>query len=437
MILHHQFLQQNQLHHRTNVQNHLLPRCLNQIALENAQIFPQFFAPDPCLLQDAASIITDPELIAKLQSLLQLQSPLHLQLHLWKLYLLMNQAMRHQHPNLHKVNARWTSQPNPEELQNQLRKCYQPQTWSIPMWLFLESETEKQPRQRSTKSTAKQSAIPVSIPTDTIMLKARVLVAMASDEAISLQDFDNYLKGTNLKFFNPALCTDEKPYKCICMFGPPNIGKSEAASSLNSYMNGVRQTTSSKKFYKWTCKRNNTNLFHYTNDGFSSDGGINWNNLIQSFDSVISNSPGRHMIVIEGHRLFESEEVMAKSDYTVILTGTPHTLRSRKRPTSQESLDLYSSRIKPWVKELNASRQILKIDARSSALAMSKKIAAYVIMREEGLPNAGRTLSDTTNLLELKDDTWEWHYNSQMAPQGKDPFRLMDIQWLALVNFRY
>ena len=166
-------------------------------------------------------------------------------------------------------------------------------------------------------------------------------------------------------------------------------------------MNGVRQTTSSKKFYKWTCERNNTNLFQYTNDSFASDTGINWNHLIQSFDSVISNTPGRHMIVIEGHRLFESEEEVAKSDYTAIFNWIP----SRKRPTSQESLDLYCSRIKPWVKELTASRQILKIDAKSSALALSKKIAAYVIMREEGLPNAGRTLSDTTKLLELKDDT--------------------------------
>ena len=166
-------------------------------------------------------------------------------------------------------------------------------------------------------------------------------------------------------------------------------------------MNGVKQSTSSTKFYKWTCESNNTKLFHYTKDSFASDAGITWGKLFQSFDSLVFNTPGRRMIAIEGHRLFESEEVVAKSDYT----GSPQTLRSRKRPTSQESLDLYCARIKPWVKELNASRQLLKIDARSSALAMSKKIAACVIMREEGLPNTGRTLSDTTKLLELKDDT--------------------------------
>ena len=102
------------------------------------------------------------------------------------------------------------------------------------MSISSESETPKQSRQRSTKSPTKKSA--ASVPMDTTMLKARVLVAMASDEAaVSLQDFDNYLKRTNLKFFDPALCTDEKPYRCICIFGPPKVGKSDAASSLNSY----------------------------------------------------------------------------------------------------------------------------------------------------------------------------------------------------------
>ena len=265
--------------------------------------------------------------------------------------------------------------------------------------IFSDSESPKPSRRRTTKSPTEMNTIPTSGPTDTAMLKARVLFAMASDETVSLEDFNNYLKRTNLKFFDPARCTDDKPYKRICMFGPPNVG-------LNAYINGVGQSTSSKKFYKWTCESNSTNLFHYTKDSFANDSGINWGNLIQTFDSVVSNSPGRHMIVIEGHRLFESEEVMKKkSDYTVILTGTSQTFRSRKRPTSQESLDLYCSRIKSWVKELNASRQILKIDARTSPISMSKRIAAYVIMREEGLPNAGRNLSDTTKLLELKPDT--------------------------------
>ena len=105
------------------------------------------------------------------------------------------------------------------------------------------------------------------------------------------------------------------------------------------------------------------------------------------------------MIAIEGHRLFESEEVVKLSDFFMISTGSPQALRSRKRPNAQVSLDLYCARIKPYVEELNASRQILKIDATSTA-SMSKKIATFVIMREQGLVNAGPTLSDTTSLLE-------------------------------------
>ena len=80
-------------------------------------------------------------------------------------------------------------------------------------------------------------------------------------ETISLQDFDGYIKRAGLSFFNPKNCTDEKPYRCICIFGPPNIGKLEAATSLNSYMNGVRQATTSANFYKWTCERGNIIFF--------------------------------------------------------------------------------------------------------------------------------------------------------------------------------
>ena len=141
-------------------------------------------------------------------------------------------------------------------------------------------------------------SIPPSVKVDTTMLQARVLTTMACDETISLQDFDNYIKRTGLSFFNPKNCTDEKPYKCICIFGPPNIGKSEAAASLNSYMNGVRQSTTSTKFYKWTCEGNSTNFFHYTNDSFISDTEVNWSKLLQSFHSVVFNTPGRHMIAL-------------------------------------------------------------------------------------------------------------------------------------------
>ena len=133
------------------------------------------------------------------------------------------------------------------------------------------SKADEPSHKKPMKLPSKTDSIPSAVQIDTIMLKARVLTAMASDESVSPQDFDNYLKRTVQQVFNPKSCSDEQPYKCICIFGPPNVGKSEAASSFNAYMNGVRQPTTSTKFYKWTCERNNTNFFHYTNDSFASD----------------------------------------------------------------------------------------------------------------------------------------------------------------------
>lgn len=119
-------------------------------------------------------------------------------------------------------------------------------------------------------------------------------------------------------------------------------------------------------------------------------------------------SPGKHFLVIEGHRIFESEEVMSLSDYAVVLTGTPYTLRKRKVPTPETSLQLYCDRVRPHVRELNSSKKILNVDARTPADSMVKKIAAFIIMHDLGLPEAGRYLSDTKTILETSETSWYW-----------------------------
>ena len=141
-------------------------------------------------------------------------------------------------------------------------------------------------------------------------------------------------------------------------------------------------------------------MFHYCNDTFSNQSGINFDKLMQSVNSVLYSSPGKHFLVIEGHRIFESEEVMALSNYVVVLTGTPYTLRNRKVPTPETSLQLYCERLRPQIQEINSSKRILKIDARTPAESMLKKIATFLIMNDLGFPEAGRYLSDTKSLLE-------------------------------------
>ena len=190
-----------------------------------------------------------------------------------------------------------------------------------------DSDDTDQPPQPSSKLILQKSSISSLAQLDTIKLQARVLVSMACNEAVSLQDFDNYIKKAGFSFLNSTSCTDEKPYKCVCIFGPPNIGKSGAASSLNAYINGVRQPALSKKFIN--TKKTNSPMTHLrvklisTGKNFSS----------HSIQSLPTCTPARHMIVIEGHRLHESDEVMNLSNYLVVLTGSPQTLRSRHRPT--------------------------------------------------------------------------------------------------------
>ena len=71
---------------------------------------------------------------------------------------------------------------------------------------------------------------------------------------------------------------------------PMSESRKQLQASCNAYMSGVRQSTTSAKFYKWTCERNNTNFFHYTNDSFACDTGINWSKLV-SHSNQSSSTP--------------------------------------------------------------------------------------------------------------------------------------------------
>lgn len=98
----------------------------------------------------------------------------------------------------------------------------------------------------------------------------------------------------------------------------------------------------------------NANIFHYCDDTFSNQDGVNFEKLCQN----VYSSPGKHFLVIEGHRIFESEEVMALSDYVVLLTGTPYALKNRNLPTPETSPQLYCDRLRPHLQQINSSKQI-------------------------------------------------------------------------------
>ena len=228
-------------------------------------------------------------------------------------------------------------------------------------------------------------------------------MSKASDSSISPKHFNDFLTKLNLRIFNPDLCTEDSTFRCLAIVGPPKAGKSTLGSAMNVFIQGTPQTTTSKKFYKWINEKQNVNMFHYSNDSFASSDGIDWDRFLQSVNST-QFQPGRHFIIIEGHRLYENEAIMKLSHDVVFLTGTPYTLRNRQNPTPETSLQLYCDRIRPLLAEINSSKNILKLDARNSQEMMVKKVGAYLAMSNLGYQHCGRKMSDTKVLLELSEE---------------------------------
>ena len=251
-------------------------------------------------------------------------------------------------------------------------------------------------------SKAIQITTPTTLQPDHLQLKARLLLSKACDSSISVQQFQQWTQQRGLPLFDHRRCDDERPFRCLCIFGPPKAGKSTAGASMNIFIQGTQVSTASKKFHKYVNETNNTNMFHYTNDSFAKQENIDFHRLYTSIQSVLYSTPGRHFLVVEGHRIFESEEVMDLSNYVVAITGKPATLRDRAVPTPESSLSAYQTRIRPHLPGINSSKYIPKLDAQTSA---DKKIATYIIMKDLGLPEAGRYLSDTKTLVETDADT--------------------------------
>jgi len=143
---------------------------------------------------------------------------------------------------------------------------------------------------------------------------------------------------------------------------------------MNHFIQGVQVATTSKKFYKDINEQNSTNMYHFCNDSFASSSGIAWDRLTQSIHSI-THGVGRHFVVVEGHRLFESDELLDTADYIVILTANPSTLRCRPEPTPESSLQLYAQRILPHLQALSNSKGILKINGISTPETVIKRLA--------------------------------------------------------------
>ena len=93
------------------------------------------------------------------------------------------------------------------------------------------------------------------------------------------------------------------------------------------------------------------------------------------------------------------------TDYIVILTARPSTLRCRPEPVPEESLQLYTQRIQTHLQALNDSKGILKINGISTLETVIKKIGAFIALKNRGYQNCGKRLSDTRSILEVSTTT--------------------------------
>lgn len=83
---------------------------------------------------------------------------------------------------------------------------------------------------------------------NTMQLQARVLISNAGDSSITPAQFQQYITSAGVSVFNPRACSEDRPFKCLCIFGPPRVGKSDAASGINAVIQGTQITTTSKNF---------------------------------------------------------------------------------------------------------------------------------------------------------------------------------------------
>ena len=107
--------------------------------------------------------------------------------------------------------------------------------------------------------------------------------------------------------------------------------------------------------------------------------------MYQSITSVFYATPGNRLVVLEGHRFFESQALMDMGDYVVFLTTTQAVSRARK--TTQLSLDLYGQRLAPFLAAVHDSNKIPKLDASAPALKANiiKNLIAFTLLKDLGL----------------------------------------------------
>ncbi len=139
-----------------------------------------------------------------------------------------------------------------------------------------------------------------------------------NDEGVNIAEFQAYLgKCSFVPLDKSCFQSQSNPrnYKVICICGAPNRGKSSADKGLARFFKTTNVTTVSNKYFKWACEERNFTLLHWSNGGFRAGNDIDFSKMHQSITSVLYSTPGNHLVVLEGHRVFENQAIMDMADF--------------------------------------------------------------------------------------------------------------------------
>ena len=176
--------------------------------------------------------------------------------------------------------------------------------------------TSSEDESKSSDSTPE--VITSSLQQDTLFKQAKVLMVKVNDEGVNIAEFQAYLgKCSFVPLDKSCFQSQSNPrnYKVICICGAPNRGKSSADKGLARFFKTTNVTTVSNKYFKWACEERNFTLLHWSNGGFRAGNDIDFSKMHQSITSVLYSTPGNHLVVLEGHRVFENQAIMDMADF--------------------------------------------------------------------------------------------------------------------------
>ena len=232
--------------------------------------------------------------------------------------------------------------------------------------------------------------------------------------------------------------------KLIILSGHPNSGKSAVIEELVGLFQLYKTKCSSKSVWLFTdtgdVKTAKRTLLHFTNDSFwnKDQTQIDFQRLIQSYESIKANHSPKAITVIEGHRMFMCTDLIPKC-YLLIWLHTPHkTRRLRgKRVPNHEWNRKFSECVQYHnkVQKLIESPYVQILCGLDAARKNAMLLLAMMVIRRKGPLNHGPTKQyvapnmDVSRMTDPEYDDWLLDRHEPVIVTDAIRDHLFDTPW--------